>query len=83
MSIMSAFIFVKPNLIPARRWSADFPNKAALKTVLPRNDNVTLTKINADIMLIVMYCASETSFQSLRVDIFPLLLQWNEWETTG
>ncbi len=65
---MSAFIFVKVNLTVALRWSADFPHQAALKTVLPCNDNVTLTKINADMMLIVMYCLTETSLKSLQVD---------------
>lgn len=51
------------NLIVMWQWSTDFPNQAALKTVLPCNYNVTLTKISVDMMLIVMYCLTQTSFK--------------------
>lgn len=68
MSIMSPFIFVKVNLTVAWQWIADFPNQAALKTLLPCNANVTLTRINADMMLIVMYCRTKTSLKSRQVD---------------
>lgn len=70
---MSPFIFVKANLTAVWRWSADFPNQAALKTVLPSNDNVTLTKINVDMMLIVMYCFTQTRLKTLQVDFHTAL----------
>ena len=65
---MSAFIFVKLNRIVMWRQSAAFPHQAALKTVLPCHNNVTLTKINADMMLIVMYCLTER--QVYRTEIY-------------